>query len=341
MVGFSQKTKIGFAALALSVFVIIVAVVLSWRPLLETQIKNALEERGFENVQLTLSNEEQDSLSFKDVQLGAPVPLSAENITVTYAPLDLLAGKTGTWQVKNLQIRNDAFPLPALNGKGTIFAQSDHVAIQGQFESADHAYKLRFQTDYSFRDPNKRELTILSAVMPWNGGTVATQNVKILLEDRQVLDVKLNLERVSADALLKQLTGQKASATGTISGTLPVTIDKDGTIAVHEGTLQAQEPGIITLSPDVIPGDNPQVDFVRNVMKDLHYTLFSVRLDSDKNNRLSVLMTLHGNNPAVQNGRAVELNVHLTGDMLNFVQQNLIWLSDPQKLLERGQNENK
>jgi len=336
-----RNTKIWFAALAFGALVIVVVVALPWRPLLETKIKNALEARGFEKVQLTLSVEEQGILSLKDVQLGAPAPLSAENITLTYAPLDLLTGKTGTWQITNLKIKNEAFPLPPLSGSGVIYVQSDNMAIQGQFESADHTYRLRFKMDYSFRDPDRRELTLLSAEMPWNGGTVSTQDVKILLEDKQVLDVKLKLEHVSADALLRQLTGEKASATGVISGTLPVTIDKDGSIAVHEGTLQAQDPGTIALSPDVIPGDNPQVDFVREVMKDLHYTLFSISLDSDKNNRLSVLMTLHGNNPAVQEGRPVELNVHVTGDMLNFVHQNLIWLSDPQKLLERGQNENK
>ena len=337
----SRKAKIGFAALALGALVIIGAVAMPWRPLLETQIKAALEARGFQNVQLTLSTEEPEFLSFKDIQLGAPAPLSIKSLAVAYAPLAFLKGKTGDWQVKDLMIQNDDFPLPALNGNGTIFAQSDHVTVQGQFESADHTHKLSFKLDYSFRDPDRRELMIVSAVMPWNGGTVATKDVKIRLEDRQVLDVKLTLDRVSADALMQQLTGKKATATGAISGTLPVTIDKEGSIGVHKGALQAQEPGTITLSPDVIPGDNPQVDFVREVMKNFHYSLFSVHLDSDENHRLAVLMTVHGHNPAVQSGRLVELNVHLTGDMLNFLRQNLIWLSDPRKLLERGQNENK
>jgi len=337
----SRKAKIGFVALVSGAGLLVIAAVLPWRPMLETEIKSALESRGFENVQLTLSVEDQGVLSFTDVQLGAPAPLNAENITVTYAPLDLLAGKSGTWQVKNLKIKNNDFPLPPLNGSGTVFVQTDHLAMQGQFESADHAYQLGFKLYYSFREPDKRELTLISGVMPWNGGTVAVRDVKILLEGKQALDVNLKLERVSVDALLQQLTGKKATATGVISGTLPVTIAEDGTITVHEGDLQAQEPGTISLSPDVIPGDNPQVDLVRDVMNDLRYSLFSVRLDSDKNNRLAVLMTLHGYNPAVQAGRPVELNVHLTGDMLNFVQQNLIWLSDPQKLLERGRNENK
>jgi len=335
----SRKTKRGLAALALTALIVLVVVTLPWRPLLESKIKNALESRGFENVRLTLSQEEQGSFSFKDVQLGAPAPLNAEAVIVTYAPLDLLKGKRGAWQVKNLKIKNAAFPLPILNGSGTVLVQTDHLVMDGQFESADHAMQLRFELAYSFVDPDMRELTVLSAMMPWNGGRVAIQDVKIQLEGKHILAVNLKLDRISVDALLQQLTGKKASATGVISGTLPVIIAKDGTIAVHAGALLAQGPGTIALSPDVIPGDNPQVGFVREVMKDLHYTLFSVRLDSDKNNRLSVQMSLHGNNPTIQAGRPIKLNVHLTGDMLNFVQQNLIWLSDPQKLLERGQNE--
>jgi len=61
----------------LGTLIVIVAVALPWRLLLETKIKNALEARGFENVQLTLLVEDHGVLSFKDVQLGAPAPLKS------------------------------------------------------------------------------------------------------------------------------------------------------------------------------------------------------------------------------------------------------------------------
>jgi len=137
--------------------------------------------------------------------------------------------------------------------------------------------------------------------------------------------------------LLRQLTGEKASGTGEISGTLPVTIGADGSIVIANGALQAEKPGMIVLPPDVIPGDNENVALARDVMKNLHYNVLSVRVDNDKNDRISVLMNVEGNNPDVYGGKAVKLNVHLTGDVLDFIRQNVLALTNPEKLLEQGQ----
>ena len=177
-------------------------------------------------------------------------------------------------------------------------------------------------------------------MMPWNGGSLAAQNVKIPLNGQSPFDVKIKINQVSADGLMQQLTGKRASATGTISGTLPITIDPDGSIVFHQGILQAEEPGTITLSPEAVPGDGEQITLVREVLKDFHYTSLAMQLNSSEDHRLELRMNLEGSNPQVQAGRRVKINVNLNGDVLNFVQQNLLWLSDPQKIMERGKNAN-
>ena len=244
----------------------------------------------------------------------------------------------GLWQIKDFKITGGDSNVPPMNGNGTLSAQSDHVVIQGQFESADQSAKMAFHINYLLNAPAKSELTVVDAVLPWQGGAVSAQQVKLPFGEHRALDINLKIQRVSADALLQELTGKRATATGAISGELPMTINEDGTIVLHQGNLQAEAPGTITMSPEAIPGDNEQVAFVREVLKNFHYNHLSIQADSDKNNKLSVLMTLDGSNPDVLSGRPAKINVHLTGDMLSFIQQNLLLLSDPQKFLERGEN---
>lgn len=247
----------------------------------------------------------------------------------------------GPWAVKSVQITGAASDIPELTGKGTIEVHADHVALQGQLENADRAYRAAFSVDYFLNEPEKSALKIIDARLPWMGGAVAAQQISLPFGRRQSLTINLKLTNVSVQSLLQTLTGKQTTATGGISGTLPVTIEKDGRLVFHQGTLQADEPGIVTLQPEAIPGDNQQVAFVREVMKNLHYTQLSVLVDNDDGHKLSVKLALAGRNPDVLEGRPVKINVHLRGDMLDFVQQNILLLTDPKNLLERGEHETK
>jgi hypothetical protein len=80
------------------------------------------------------------------------------------------------------------------------------------------------------------------------------------------------------------------------------------------------------------------VALVREILKDFHYTSLSFYLNSGKDKRTEIRMSLEGSNPEVQGGRTVKMNVNLSGDVLGFAQQNLLWLTDPRKIIERGKN---
>ncbi|HAX92228.1 MAG TPA: hypothetical protein DCY07_08530 [Rhodospirillaceae bacterium] len=247
----------------------------------------------------------------------------------------------GTWNAKTVTITGVGTDVPDLSGGGKLTVQADRAQVQGQFASADRSHHFTFDYNYYPSTPEKAEVKIIDASMPWMGGTIGTQQVSLRIGERQPLNINLKLQHVSIQSLLQKVTGEKTTATGTISGTLPVTIEKDGSLIFHQGNLQADEPGIITLPPDSIPGDNEQVALVREVLKNLHYTLLSVAVNNEGDHKLSIRMTLEGKNPDVHAGRPVKINVNLTGDMLDFVQQNILFLSDPRKLLERGEYENK
>lgn len=245
----------------------------------------------------------------------------------------------GRWLVKDMRLKGMAIPVPVMQGNGTLMAEADHVAVQGQFKSADDANHVQFSVNYTWNAPEK-SAAIVAFALPWNGGIVSARNVRVPFSGKQPVTLDLKVERVSVDALMQSLTGKRASGTGIVSGTLPLTIAANGTFILHDGTLQAEEPGVIRLAPDAIPGDNEKIALVRDVLKDLHYTLLSLTMNNDKNNKLSALITLEGRNPDVYAGKPVKLNVHLTGDVLNFMQQSMM-MANPNTLLRQDGNAKK
>jgi hypothetical protein len=169
----------------------------------------------------------------------------------------------GSWTAKNVNASAGDTSIPILNGKGALTAKEDRIVLQGTFDSADSLTHTTFQLVYFVAEPQKSKLTLANSSFPWNGGVISAQDIVLPLGKPQPVNINLKLQSVSLDALLQQLTGKRASGDGMMSGILPITLGADGSIAVHEGTLSAEGPGIIRMSPETIPGDNPQLNNYR------------------------------------------------------------------------------
>ncbi len=241
----------------------------------------------------------------------------------------------GTWTVDSVNVEGAAAPVPPLSGGGTIMAAGSDVKLEGQLQSADKAYLISFRYNHSFDDAKPSTLHIVNAVMPWKEGRLKIANAEIPVGAKRDLNISVQAENISVGELLGAMTGQRVHATGTISGTVPVTLKTNGDMVFHQGGLAAVAPGTISMPPDAIPGDNQQIELVRNILSDLRYTNLSMTLDSSQQNDLGILMTVEGHNPAVYNGRAVKLNVNLTGDVLDFIRQNVMLLTRPEALWEQ------
>jgi len=334
-----QKPRYGCALAALAVLLLLAgAFVLMRKSLLEREITAFLELRGITNIQMTLAEADPSRVWVNDISFKAKdSTVAAGRVAVD----GLFSAKNrewaGQWEVKNLRVINPVAQMPSFNGAGDLFLRLDGAVLQGKFIAANNSGDITVAAKFDFAASEKSILTVSEAAMPWSGGKLSAQNVQIPITNNASFDVSLKVAHVSANALLQQFTGNRASATGTISGTLPMTIKTDGVFVVRGGRLQADTYGIIALSPDVIPGDHPQVALVRDVLRDFHYTSLILNLSGGEG-RLDVRMALEGSNPEVQGGRPVKINMNLGGDMLNLVKENLLWLTDPRKIIERGQN---
>ena len=256
--------------------------------------------------------------------------LNFENVSQTWK---------GDWHIDQIATAGTPTPVPALAGGGTLNAKENKFNISGALQSKDELYKLNFDYNHSFDKEIVSVLSITSAQMPWKQGNLRLTGLKIPVSQDRALSMNIQVDRVSVDELLGAMTGQKVNATGYVSGSLPVTIGTKGNITVGRGKLDATGPGTINMPPDAIPGDNKQVALARDILADLNYNVLSISTNSDDQGDMSVAMKVEGSNPAVYNGRDVKLNVNLTGDVLDFIQQNVMLFTKPQNLWEHNRNE--
>ncbi|MCK5555372.1 MAG: YdbH domain-containing protein, partial [Alphaproteobacteria bacterium] len=235
----------------------------------------------------------------------------------------------GKWRLNDIQVKSKEYALPALEGKGTLQTLADAFSLSGEFKSKDNTHR----TIFKFYMPSNK-LKLLYATLPWKGGTLTVKNVLIPLKSKQPVKTVLHVQQVSIGALMQILTGERVSATGSISGDLPLVIGRDGTVSFGKGKLQADSPGTITMPADAIPGDNAQIALTRDILKNFHYGTLSISINSDADGKVPILIALEGNNPDMYNGRQVKINVRLGGDVIDFIKQNVMILTYPKSMLK-------
>ena len=238
----------------------------------------------------------------------------------------------GSWKVKD-------FNLPEIanfQGSGEIQIVSEQITISGNVSDDLNHITISFAFEYYFANPEAAKLTIKKATMPWGNGVISTSQaiVSLLAKDRIILPVYMN--KVSVDEVMKVMAGKYVKATGTISGKVPVIIDRNGDISLGTGTLKADQDGSLSMPPDVIPGGGQQIEMTRDILKNFNYNQLQVDVSEEGADKIAVLLALKGNNPNVQNGRAVHLNVRLGGDVLAFIRSNVTMISQPETLFREG-----
>lgn len=241
----------------------------------------------------------------------------------------------GEWSLDAIALTSESLVLPALKAKGELAVQADSIALKGTAEDASRAYGGSFNLDYSLADSTRSRLTIQRAQLPWGGGKLSLSNARVPLGEKKPITLTLNVQQVAIDTLMQGITGDQATATGVVSGSVPLTITTDGEFRIGKAALKADAPGVISLSPQAIPGDNTQVALVRELLKNLHYTLLSLELETAPDRSLAALLTVEGKNPDVEGGRPIKLKVHLSGDLLNLITQNVKLMTDPKNFIQQ------
>lgn len=331
---------------------------LPWKAMIQQKLESWLVASGFEDAHLTLSEIGWSGAKLQTISFGGKFPVALQQMALSYSPLALLQGGVptvnltsvathlggylikmegveltdtvklssqsfkGHWHVSGITIEDAPVPLPATQAEGDWTYTGDELKATGHWGTQDKTHSADFSYYYKLGDATKASLTIKQFSMPWNDGKVEIKDATLPFSGKPYT-IPLRLVAVAVDAMLQPLTGKRSSATGVVSGEIPLLIRAGEYPMPKGGKLSAQAPGKLTLPPEVIPGDNPQVGMLRDVLKDFHYSVLSASMDSEDGKKLNLSLSLEGNNPAAYEGRPVKLNVHLSGDVLDFLLQTM------------------
>lgn len=148
--------------------------------------------------------------------------------------------------------------------------------------------------------------------------------------------VRLKIDNVSLGEFLKNVGGGKLTATGDVSGVLPVLIEG---IKVHvkDGRLMVQDGGVIEYtSPQTeAAGDaNEYAGYAFQALKHFEYDELEATIDGPLDGPMKLRMKFGGSNPDVLYGTEFKFNVGVEGELLNILRSFKMGDSINAKIIE-------
>jgi len=240
----------------------------------------------------------------------------------------------GTLSADNLSAENTPLPMPATLS-GTLHADAKAFKADGVMTHAGKEWSAQLRLDGSFDEDALWVASISDARMAWGGGHIGVPQAKMALGRDQPVSITVQARKVELQSVLERVFEGKLTATGTLSGEIPVTL-QGRKITVKDGALTADSAGTLRMDPATMPQQVSELAVLRDVLQDFHYSRLAIAAASDAEGKLKLTLQLEGNNPAAYGGRPVKLNINLGGDVLSLLQQSLLMMNDPGSLLQKA-----
>lgn len=158
----------------------------------------------------------------------------------------------------------------------------------------------------------------LQGVAEWENIEAQIFNGRAWL-DAQQLDLsrkqklRLQLKGLELQELFRIYPAEGLAGDGIIDGQLPLIIER-GTISIETGQLHAREPGYLQFQSEKIEAlgrSNPAMRIVADALDDFHFNQLSSGVSYDQSGKLLLSLHLKGQNPDVEKGRPINLNINL------------------------------
>ncbi|WP_371370391.1 YdbH domain-containing protein [Pseudomonas sp. QL9] len=123
----------------------------------------------------------------------------------------------------------------------------------------------------------------------------------------------LHLEGVLLEEVLKAYPAEGLAGNGVIDGELPLQVAPGG-LSIQGGKLAARQPGFLQFRSEKIRAlgsNNPAMQLVATALDNFRYQQLGSSLDYAQDGRLRLGLSLSGQNPALEQGRPINLNVNL------------------------------
>ena len=219
------------------------------------------------------------------------------------------------------------------------------VTSAATFEGLNGTVKLASLLPPRTRGPQTLRLRMLEAGLPMSNGVVVFNMDKdglhivdarwpfaegqvVLVSSGNVLgsDARFNLalEGIDLAVLLQTIEIPGLSATGRISGAIPVVL-RNGDPILLDGELAAEERGIIVYrgaGTDIAPGEETKL--LADALRNFHYTELTGGLSGNANGDLVLRLGLKGANPDLYEGYPFAINVTLEGSLADVIRRGTV-----------------
>ena len=303
-----------------------------WTQWAEQEIEARLKAQGYPDADISIERVGLGEIVFKDMKVREDIRV--EDVAISYSIADFLTGKKWdrAWRAGKIIMKD----VPELSAQGKLGIENNILSVDGVVNDVASSGKAEFILEYPLATPEKIKLTLTKGDMPWAGGYVRIGKTVVPLDGKTVIKADVQIEQMGIEELMSLATGQPLTASGTLSGKVPVIIRPDGTFTLDAGRLAANGNGMISLPASLVPGEGEQIEMTRSILENFEYDGLSVDVKPEgKKGGVSLLLSLSGKNPKVYDGRAVKLNVRLGGDVLEFLQSNVLLFTKPEQMLRQ------
>ncbi|GHG71015.1 hypothetical protein GCM10010919_21960 [Alishewanella longhuensis] len=168
----------------------------------------------------------------------------------------------------------------------------------------------------SLAEPLTGKLQLSNLTMSFMQGELAVepQLLDLSAAEQQLV---LVIKQLDLAELMRQHPTTDLNANGKLSGRIPITI-KDKQFSVQQGMLAAEQPGgrlQYRTAASATGSSNPGMKLVFDALSDFHFSVLSSEVSYSHSGKLLLSLQLQGANPAVQQGRAINLNINLEEDL--------------------------
>lgn len=182
------------------------------------------------------------------------------------------------------------------------------------------------------------QLRIGATSWQWAGGILRTEPIEMNLADMDMKGIKLDADKLLLQSLLSGLLKEGITASGTLEGSLPVRFEA-GKPVITGGLLQTDGAGVISYKPTpesgVQKGTSFQTDLLLQAIENFHYEFLRLKIDSIEDDKLLVQLSTRGNNPDLYDGKPIELNVNLTGNLFDIARSGTETYAIPKRIQEQ------
>ncbi|MCD1598449.1 YdbH domain-containing protein [Rheinheimera aquimaris] len=203
--------------------------------------------------------------------------------------------------------------------KGDTVSVSTSGATLAEIQHGVVAGPLRMQASYvtPANTPTAGKLDIRQLQLLAMGGQISVEPtlLDMALQQQQIT---VKVDRIDLTKLLQQHPTTDLTGNGLISGTIPLLLNRSGA-SVEGGYIAAESPGgQLQYRPPTaenMAATNPGMKVMLKALDDFHYSVLSSNVSYDTNGKLLLALKLHGNNPALEAGRPINLNINLEEDI--------------------------